>query len=107
MSVTQNIEYKETWKDEYLKWISGFANAFGGKIYLGISNNGEVLGVSNSKKMMEDIPNKIVNFLGIVADVNLLSVMIRNISRLLSLHQAFRFHLKGLITIVQEARSRS
>ncbi|MBE6325428.1 MAG: hypothetical protein E7074_10750 [Bacteroidales bacterium] len=23
----QNIEYKESWRDEYLKWICGFANA--------------------------------------------------------------------------------
>ena len=27
----QNIEYKETWRDDYLKWICGFANAQGGK----------------------------------------------------------------------------
>lgn len=27
----QNIEYKESWRDEYLKWICGFANAQGDK----------------------------------------------------------------------------
>ena len=27
----QNIEHKRIWKDEYLKWVSGFANAHGGK----------------------------------------------------------------------------
>ena len=27
MSESQNIEYKEFWRDEYLKWICGFANA--------------------------------------------------------------------------------
>jgi ATP-dependent DNA helicase RecG len=27
MSESHNIEYKESWRDEYLKWISGFANA--------------------------------------------------------------------------------
>jgi len=26
----QTVEWKETWKDEYLKWICGFANANGG-----------------------------------------------------------------------------
>jgi ATP-dependent DNA helicase RecG len=25
----QNVEYKRSWKDEYLKWICGFANAQG------------------------------------------------------------------------------
>lgn len=24
-SESQNIEYKESWRDEYLKWICGFA----------------------------------------------------------------------------------
>lgn len=33
---TQNIEYKESWRDEYLKWICGFANAQGGTLYIGI-----------------------------------------------------------------------
>ena len=72
MSEDQNIEYKQCWRDEYLKWICGFANATGGKIYIGIDDNGQVVGVEDAKKLMEDIPNKIVNFLGIVADVNLL-----------------------------------
>mgnify|MGYP000500400021 CR=1 FL=1 len=32
MAESQNIEYKESWRDEYLKWICGFANAQGGTI---------------------------------------------------------------------------
>ena len=31
MSESQNIEYKQSWRDEYQKWICGFANAQGGK----------------------------------------------------------------------------
>lgn len=69
---SQNIEYKESWRDDYLKWICGFANAQGGKIYIGVNDDREVVGVDDSKKLMEDIPNKIVNQLGIVCDVNLL-----------------------------------
>ena len=71
MIETQNIEYKESWRDEYLKWICGFANAQGGTIYIGIDDNGNVIGLNDSKKLMEDIPNKIINKLGIVVDVNL------------------------------------
>jgi len=26
----QNVEYKESWCDKYLEWISGYANAKGG-----------------------------------------------------------------------------
>ncbi|MBR6244714.1 putative DNA binding domain-containing protein [bacterium] len=70
MSESQNIEYKESWRDEYLKWICGFANAQGGKIYIGVNDKGDVVGLKNCKKLMEDIPNKIQSSLGIVADVN-------------------------------------
>ncbi len=66
----QNIEYKETWRDEYLKWICGFANAQGGKLYIGIDDSGNVCGVKDAHRLSEDIPNKIVALLGIVADVN-------------------------------------
>ena len=72
MAENQNIEYKESWRDEYLKWICGFANAQGGRIYIGIADNQQVVGVSNSHRLLEDIPNKIVTTLGIVCDVNLL-----------------------------------
>ena len=70
MAENQNIEYKESWHDEYLKWICGFANAQGGKIYIGYNDDGEVVGVENVKRLMEDIPNKIRDGLGIVVAVN-------------------------------------
>lgn len=73
MAESQNIEYKESWRDEYLKWVCGFANAQGGTIYIGINDAGDVVGVQNAKKLMEDIPNKIQSGLGIVADVNKLT----------------------------------
>lgn len=46
---TQNLEFKECWRDEYLKWICGFANAQGGNLYMGIKDNGEVCGVQDAK----------------------------------------------------------
>jgi len=72
MHENQNIEFKQSWRDEYLKWISGFANASGGKIYIGIDDTGKVIGLRDAQKLLEDIPNKIVNYLGIVVQVNLL-----------------------------------
>lgn len=69
----QNIEFKESWRDDYIKWLCGFANAQGGKLYIGINDKGDVCGVENAHKLSEDIPNKVVSFLGIVADVNLLN----------------------------------
>lgn len=71
MPESQNIEYKSVWKDEYLKWICGFANAQGGMLYIGKDDNGNVVGVKNAKKLLEELPNKITTILGIVAPVNL------------------------------------
>ncbi len=73
MRESQNIEWKESWHDEYLKWICGFANAQGGKIYIGKRDDGTVVGIQNAKRLLDDLPNKIQNKLGIVADVNLLT----------------------------------
>ena len=42
MTENQNIEYKESWRDEYLKWVCGFANAQGGTLYIGRSDKGKV-----------------------------------------------------------------
>jgi ATP-dependent DNA helicase RecG len=71
MPESQNIEYKESWRDEYLKWICGFANAKGGTIYIGKDDNGNIVGIANAKKLMEDIPNKTKDVLGVIVDVNL------------------------------------
>jgi ATP-dependent DNA helicase RecG len=70
-SESQNIEYKSTWKDEYLKWICGFANAHGGTIFLGINNDKSVCGINNASKLLEDLPNKIQSVLGLMVDDNL------------------------------------
>lgn len=70
MAEKQDVEYKESWRDEYLKWICGFANAQGGKIYIGINDKGIVTGVADLKKLLEDIPNKTIAHLGLVVDVN-------------------------------------
>jgi len=71
MQEQQIIEYKSIWKDEYLKWICGFANAQGGTLIIGKDNNGNVVGVKNAQRLLEDLPNKITTIMGIVADVNL------------------------------------
>ncbi len=71
MPESQNIEWKESWRDEYLKWICGFANAKGGKIIIGKNDSGEIIGVAKAKRLMEDIPNKIQTQLGIICDVDL------------------------------------
>lgn len=71
MPEKQNIEWKSKWKDNYLEWICGFANAQGGTVCIGCNDNGHAIGLGNTRKLLEDIPNKIRNAMNIVVDVNL------------------------------------
>jgi ATP-dependent DNA helicase RecG len=71
MKENQNIEWKESWRDEYLKWICGFANAEGGVLHIGRNNKGVVVGVPNATRLLQEIPNKVRDILGIVVAVNL------------------------------------
>jgi ATP-dependent DNA helicase RecG len=57
MPESQNIEYKSSWHDDYLKWICGYANAQGGKIYIGMDDAATVVGVDDKKTLIEKIPN--------------------------------------------------
>jgi len=72
MTEHQTIEYKQIWKDDYLKWICGFANALGGVLVIGRNDAGEAVGVSQTSKLLEDIPNKVRDILGIMIEVRLL-----------------------------------
>lgn len=70
ISENQNIEFKQSWHNNYLNWICGFANARGGTFFFGKDNDGQVVGFSGWPQLMEEIPNMVTNVLGIVADVN-------------------------------------
>lgn len=67
----QNIEWKESWQNDYFKWICGFANAHGGTLFIGIDDNGNTKPLNNTKKLLEDLPNQVRDLLGLMVDVNL------------------------------------
>ena len=71
MQENQNIEWKESWRDEYFKWVCGFANAQGGTLYIGINDKGNTKHLPNANKLLEDIPNQARDILGLMVDVNL------------------------------------
>jgi predicted HTH transcriptional regulator len=50
---SQDIEWKQNWHDDYLKWICGFANAQGGRVYIGKDDSGQATGLKNAKKLLE------------------------------------------------------
>ena len=63
----QNIEYKQSWREEYLKWICGFANADGGRMLIGVKDDkdgNEIVGVPDWKSLLEAIPNLMRDTMG-------------------------------------------
>ena len=71
MNENQRLEWKESWRDEYLRWICGFANAEGGKLVIGMDDRGVVKGVAQAQRLLDELPNKIRDILGVMAEVRL------------------------------------
>ena len=56
---SQHTEWKESWRDDLLRWVSGFANAEGGRLEIGRNDKGKIVGLADAPKLLEDLPNKI------------------------------------------------
>lgn len=68
-SENQHLEFKQLWKDDHLKTICAFANGEGGRLLIGVDDNGAILGVDDAKSLLEILPNKINNKLALLVDV--------------------------------------
>jgi len=64
-----NLEFKETWRDEYLKTLAAFANSSGGEMLIGVDDKGRSVGAKNSERLLEELPNKIRDKLGLITSV--------------------------------------
>ena len=69
----QNVERKSSWCDEHLDCICGFANGRGGVLEIGKDDRGEVVGVADILRLLDEIPNRVQSLLGIVVNVDLKS----------------------------------
>ena len=67
----QQLEWKESWRDEHLKWVCAFANSEGGTLVIGRNDEGHAVGLPQARKLLEDLPNKVRDLLGVVVQVNL------------------------------------
>jgi ATP-dependent DNA helicase RecG len=67
----QQLEWKESWRDEHLKWVCAFANSEGGTLVVGRNDAGQAVGLPQARKLLEDLPNKVRDLLGVVVQVNL------------------------------------
>lgn len=52
LSESLTIEFKEAYTDEIKKTIIAFANTVGGRIYLGIDDDGSTVGLENADDVM-------------------------------------------------------
>ena len=64
----RHVEWRASWRDDYLEWICETANAQRSVLEVGQDGQGKVVG-----GLLEEIPNKVQSPLGIVVDVNLKS----------------------------------
>jgi ATP-dependent DNA helicase RecG len=56
---SQTIEFKTTFQKEVIESIVAFANAQGGKIFIGISDNGNIVGVELKQETLQNWINQI------------------------------------------------
>ena len=71
MNESPSLDWQSSWRDEYLKWLCGFANAQGGALVIGKNDRGEIVGVKDPLRLLEEIPDKTQSLLGIAVDVDL------------------------------------
>lgn len=71
MKEDQHVEFKESWHDEYTRYVSAFCNTQGGVLYIGLNDNGTVVGIEHPEKLIERLPNFIAQKTGIMPLVHL------------------------------------
>ena len=71
MSEGQRLEWKTSWRDDHLKSVCAFANADGGTLDIGRDDEGGAVGVGarERRRLLEELPNKLRDLLGIVAAI--------------------------------------
>lgn len=72
MQENQQTEFKRQWHDDNLKEICAFANAQGGTLYVGVEDDGSIVGLDDIDELYEKIPTRLRDILGIVAELNIL-----------------------------------
>ncbi|MHB8573776.1 MAG: ATP-binding protein [Dehalococcoidia bacterium] len=62
---SETVEFKENWGEAALECIAAFANHRGGSVWLGLRDDGAVVGASDSDSAMRKISEQIVDRLGL------------------------------------------
>ena len=62
---------KSAWRDDNLKALCGFANTQGGRLVFGRNDDRTATGLSDAWKLLEELPQKIPQHLGITPAIKL------------------------------------
>jgi len=71
---SETLEFKEQWTDSSLETLSTFANQQGGKLLIGVADNGNIKGWKGDEADLEGLINKISDLLHIHPSVTLLNI---------------------------------
>ena len=69
LNESETLDFKRLWKDDFFKTICAFSNGNGGMLLLGVDDNKTIKGVKEPIKLLESLPNKINNNLGIIPQI--------------------------------------
>ena len=72
---SETVEFKPIWKDEYLKTLCAFANTSGGILLIGVDDNKTIVGVAKANILLEILPNKISDNIGITPSVQIIELI--------------------------------
>ena len=67
---SQKTEYKSSWQDDFFEWICGYANSKGGTLYIGVNDDGYVVGLGDTRYLLDTLPNQVVAAMGIVIEID-------------------------------------
>ncbi|MEQ9440950.1 MAG: ATP-binding protein [Cyclobacteriaceae bacterium] len=68
---THRLDFKQSWQDDHLKTLCAFSNTEGGTIQLGKNDEGQPVSLNDTKKLLESLPGKIIQKLGVYPQVDL------------------------------------
>ena len=89
------LEYKEELNEGVFKTISAFSNTKGGKIFIGVTNKGNVKGINISNKEFENLVNRVVNLLGIHPGMEIITLENKPIIKISILESNLPISYKG------------
>jgi len=65
----EEVEFKRQWTDQALEDLAAFANTRGGTVFVGVDDDGQVVGVNDPEGEIQRIANTVVSRLGLAPSI--------------------------------------